>query len=170
MSVEAVELRKIRQRLDALGPAQWSLAADGDVTFIEGRGHQGELCEIARFHRGATSDEIEFLVNAPSMVTLLLRLVDRAIAAARKSAPEPRRRDPKDFAAEAAMKCEEPAFRVFLEQRHGLERPLTTERVAQKLRTVLCVSSRKELNDDAAAADRWRNLRADFDAWRKDTR
>lgn len=171
MSAEAIELRKIRARLAALGPTQWFLAADGDVTFIEAKGANGELCEIARFHRGASPDEIDFVVNGPSMVDLLLRLVDRAIAATRPPRePQYRARDPKDFAAEAAMKCEEPAFKAFLEQRHGLDRPLTTDRVAQKLRTVLCVTSRKELNNDAAAADRWRHLRADFDAWRKASR
>ena len=166
MSAEALELRKIRQRLAALESTSWLLGADRDVTFVEAKTSRGELCEIARFHRGASPDEIDFVVNAPLMVGFLLGLVDRAIAASRQANP-PKARDPKDFAAEAAMKCEEPAFRVFLEECHGLERPLTSEKVAQKLRSVLRVSSRKELNDDDAAADRWRKLRADFDAWRK---
>lgn len=166
MSTEAVELRKIRARVAALGAAEWSLAANGDTAFVEAKGRHGELFEIARFHRGASSEEIEFMVNAPAMVGLLLRLVDRAIAAARPS-PQAPSRHPKDFAAEAAMKCEEPAFKAYLEQHHGLERPLTSQRVVEKLRSVLRVSTRKELNDDAAAADRWRNLRADFETWRK---
>ncbi|SDP92403.1 hypothetical protein SAMN05428967_4456 [Phyllobacterium sp. YR620] len=170
MRSEAAELRKIRDRLDALHPARWSLAADRDITFVESRLDSGELVEVARFHRGASSDEIDFVVNAPAMVGFLLGLVDRAITAARGSSGAPAKREPKDFAAEAAMKCEEPAFRVFLEQCHGLERPLTKDRVAQKLRTVLCVSSRKELNDSEAAADRWRKLRADFETWRKASR
>jgi hypothetical protein len=63
------------------------------------------------------------------------------------------------------MKCDDAAFKTFLEQRHGLEWPLTKERAAEKLRTVLKIQSRKELNENSAAAERWRDLRAAFEAW-----
>lgn len=149
-----------------LGRAEWLLAATDGDTFVEAK-CGADTSIVAQFNRGASPDEIDFFVNAPADVSFLLGLVDRAIAAARQRAAGPRQREPKDFAAEAAMKCEEPAFKAFLEQCHGLVRPLTTDRVAQKLRTVLCVSSRKDLNNDEAAAERWRNLRASFDAWRK---
>ncbi len=73
----------------------------------------------------------------------------------------------KNHAAEAAMKCQEPAFKAFLEARHGLERPLTGERVAQKVRSLLGVTSRAELNRNAAAVDRWKRLRGEFETWRR---
>ena len=168
MSTDAMELRKIRGRLDALAGAQWFRSADDRGEFLEAKTTKGELNEIARFHPGAQPEEIDFLTNAPDMVCFLLRLVDRAIAAARKNAPRQEKQSKaKDFAAEAAMKCDEPAFKVFLEEKHGLERPLTADRAAQKLRTLLGISSRSELNRDDAAADRWRSLRADFEAWKR---
>ncbi|WP_247879091.1 hypothetical protein [Brucella sp. 6810] len=168
MSADAAELRNIRGKLAALGGAQWLLSTDDRGTFVEARTANGELNEIARFHPGALPEEIDFLANAPAMVGFLLRLLDRAIAKARKEAPRQQRsyrRD--DFAKDAAIKCKDAAFKVFLEEKYGLERPLTDDRAAQKLRTILGVTSRSELNRDDAAADRWRSLRASFEAWRK---
>lgn len=168
MSTEAVELRRIRVCLAALAETKWFRSADAHGEFLEASTPKGELNEIARFHPGALPDEIDFLVNAPDTVAFLLRLVDRAIARARHETPRQQYRSKrKDFAAEAAMKCDDAAFKVFLEEKHGLERPLTADRAAQKLRTILGITSRSELNKDDAAADRWRSLRASFEAWRK---
>ncbi|MFN7177617.1 MAG: hypothetical protein ACK4MX_12110, partial [Thermaurantiacus sp.] len=72
----------------------------------------------------------------------------------------------KNYAVEAAIKCGEPAFRVFLEERHGLERPLTDDKVAARLRSLLGVTSRRELNSDPQAAARWKEIRRDFENWR----
>ena len=73
---------------------------------------------------------------------------------------------PPNYAAEAAIKCGEPAFRVFLEERHGMERPLTDDKVAARLRSLLGVTSRRDLNSDERAAARWKDIRREFDAWR----
>ena len=169
MKPDAIELKKIRGRLGALDGAQWLLSSDGAVTFVEARTSEGRA-EVARFHNDATPDEIDFFANAPHMVAFLLRLVDRAIAAARQGrtqSPAQVQDKAVNYAAEAAMKCGEAAFLVFLEQRHGLERPLTDDKAAQKLRSLLRITSRKELNNDTAAAERWRSLRADYETWRK---
>jgi|SRR5690606_31694933 len=169
MSTDAETLRRVRTKLAALDGAQWQLCCDGDESFVEARTRHGELNKIATFHPGALPDEIDFLVSAPDMVTFLLQLVDRAIAKARndKRQVQNKPNSAKDFAAEAAMKGEDAAFKVFLEQKHGLERPLTADRVAQKLRSILGIQSRKELNQNGEAAQRWRDLRADFEAWRR---
>lgn len=169
MSEDAIKLKRIRARFASLGDAKWLVSTDGDVAFLEVSTPKGELLEILRFHGCATPEEIDFFANAPEMVDFLLKLVDRAIARARNAAPrEPQKQSkPKDFAAEAAMKCNDAAFKVFLEEKHGLDRPLTADRAAQKLRTLLGITSRSELNRDGAAADRWRSLRASFEAWRK---
>ncbi|MRN47082.1 hypothetical protein GJU93_10820 [Brucella sp. 10RB9212] len=166
MTSDAEHLHKIRDRFKALDGAHWQLCCVDNRTFVEAKTCNGELIEIANFHPGATPDEIDFLVSAPDMVGFLLGLVDRAIAASRKAAPvQQKRRVSKDFAAEAAMKCDQASFRIYLEERHGAEGPLTTDTAADALRAVLRVKSRKELNSDAAAADRWCDLRADFEAW-----
>ncbi len=171
MSAEAMELRKARERFAALGKVEWLLTADGAVTFVEAR-TGAERVVVARFSDKATTDEIDFFVNAPRMVDLLLRLVDRAIAATRRDGAKASQQaqpggKPVNYAAQAAMKCGEPAYLVFLEERYGLERPLTDDRAAQKLRSLLRITSRTELNNDSAAAERWRSLCTDYQAWRK---
>lgn len=167
MNSEAKELRRARGMIQALGGAQWYRSCDERGEFIEARMENGELNEVARFHPGALTEEIEFFTHAPAMVGFLLSLVDRAIASARRNAkPQPQGRA-KDFAAESAMKCEDAAFKVFLEEQHGLQQPLTADCAAQKLRTLLGITSRKELNNNADAAKRWRDLRASFEAWRR---
>jgi hypothetical protein len=166
MISESARLSRIRDQLAAIAPGEWTRVHDDKGCFAEARGPMGELLPVLRFHSGASEDEIAFIVDAPDNMRFLLSLVDRAIARLRPALPENQKEpDPKDYAAECAMKCAEPAFRAFLEQQHGLERPLTDERVAQKVRGLLGVTSRAELNDDGHAAARWTALRGDFDAW-----
>lgn len=161
---EAERLRRIRNKLAAIAPAEWSLAADDLGLFVEACDHHGEMVSIVRAQPGASADEIEFMADAPRNIGFLLGIVDRAIAAMRDKRQAPPAR--KDYAAEAAMKCAEPAFKAFLEARHGLERPLTDDRAAQKLRGLLGITSRKTLNENEAAAARWKQVRAEFQAWR----
>lgn len=168
MSAEAIELRRIRSKLSALDGAQWFRSTDERGEFVEAKTRNGELNEIARFHAGAQPEEIDFIVSAPEMVAFLLKLVDRAISKARQTSGTQRQGDKRtDFARDAGIKCGNAAFQVFVEEQHGLERPLTADRAAQKLRSILGISSRSKLNSDGAAADRWQRLLRDFYAWRK---
>lgn len=169
MSSESAHLARIRDQLAAIAPARWCRVYDDEGCFIEAQGPMGELLPVLRFDPGASDDEIAIVTDLPEHLTLLLGLVDRAIAAMKPPARhdgQPSSR-PKDFAAECAMKCAEPVFRVFLEDRHGLGRPLTDERVAQKVRGLLGVVSRAELNNGDQAAERWKALRGDFETWKR---
>lgn len=175
MTTEAEQLALARERLAALGRADWSVSEDNSGRFLETRTARGMLLRICDFDPGATEAEVAFIHHAPAAMRLLLALVDRAIATLRTArqggtaSAVPREgeggRRP-DHAAECAMRCADPAFRVWLEERHGLERPLTDERVAQRVRSLLGVTSRAALNDDDAAAARWREMKRDFKAWR----
>lgn len=173
MNAETAMLARCRDLHARLDEAEWCRVCDGDSTMIESTGRGGQRAVFARFERLATEDEIAFAVEAPRLVGFLIGLVDRAIDAAKSKQLNDnlrvtRERDTsKDYAAEAAMKCGESAFAKFMEEWYGLERPLTEERVAQRLRSVLGITSRAELNSDAEAAKRWKALRGDFEAWRK---
>ena len=173
MSAEGIELRRIREKLAALNGDDWQLCCEGDVSFVEAKTRDGELNRVATFHPGATPDEIEMVVGAPRMAAFMLDLVDRAIVAVRQAAPrqdtarQGHQRKRRDFAAEASMKCDDAVFKAFLEEQHGLERPLTSDRAAQRLRSILKIQSRKELNENSAAAERWQNFRAAFEAWKR---
>ncbi|WP_157014883.1 hypothetical protein [Mesorhizobium xinjiangense] len=182
---EGERLREIRAALEAIEPGRWQRAADAEGELVEAFGEQGELLPIARFHPGATADEVAFITDAPAMVRFLLGLVDRAIAASRahgRAAPsalasagaasgEDRAEHAgKNYSAEAAMKCQEPAFKRFLHERHGLDKPMTTERTAQKLRSLLGVTSRADINNGGEALTRWKRLRGEFFEWIKEGR
>ncbi len=171
---ESARLAMIRRRLAAISPGMWMRAHDVHGCFVQARDPMGELSPVLRFDGRATDDEIDLVVDLPETLSFLLSLIDRAIAKHRRAGeagsaapPQQRQRDPKDYAAECAMKCAEPAFRVFLEEKHGLERPLTDDRVAQRVRGLLGVRSRRELNDSDRAGAAWRQLRGEYGAWRR---
>ncbi|WP_052699901.1 hypothetical protein [Martelella endophytica] len=73
----------------------------------------------------------------------------------------------KDYAAECAMKCTEPAFIRFLIEQHDLPHPATDRTAATRVLSVLAITSRSRLNTDPAAAARWRQMVTDFELWRK---
>lgn len=177
-SPDTLKLRAIKALFEAIAPGDWTRAYDENGPLLEAYDPiAGERCMLARFSADATVEEFEFACAAPETVAFLLKLLGRAFDEIRTMRGEPatgnRAAEPaatsdiKNFAAECAMKCQEPAFKVFLEEQHGLERPLTDERAAQKVRSLLGVQSRKELNDGGEASERWKALRADFAAWLK---
>ncbi|RUU29745.1 hypothetical protein [Mesorhizobium sp. M6A.T.Ce.TU.016.01.1.1] len=180
LSPDATRLKQIRASLAAIAPARWTRAHDAEGAFIEFTGEMGELLVLARFGDDASVDEVAFAADAPDMVGFLLRLLDASFGEIRQMreprrhnhpAGQPMAHDVKNFAAECAMKCkDDPAFKVFLHEQHGLEKPLTDERVAQKVRSLLGVQSRKELNNGGRASEAWLALRGAFDAWRKAAR
>lgn len=77
-----------------------------------------------------------------------------------------RQTDRKDYAAEASIKLTQPAFVAYLVAHHGLEHDAPHEFAAGALRNALGIASRRDLNTDPTAAARWRDMKADFDAWR----
>lgn len=178
LSPDAMKLKAIRANLAAITSADWTVVQDGDgFLVIEALGPMAERhWRLCRFDRCATRDEVALISSAPETIAFLLGLVDRATRALRpaqgkrdgwtqpRSAPEG---DQKNHAAEAGILCAEPAFMAFLEEEHGLERPLSAEKAAQKVRSLCGVTSRKDLNNDARAADAWRQLRGEYRAWKR---
>ncbi|MEO1989668.1 MAG: hypothetical protein ABGX47_23920 [Martelella sp.] len=85
-----------------------------------------------------------------------------ATRAANRAAP-----GAKDYAAECAMKCAEPAFQRFLAESHDLKLPTDDVKTTTRIRSLLSIKSRRDLNTDPAAATRWRDLVRAYDAWRR---
>jgi hypothetical protein len=178
-SSDAQRLARIRAAIGTLDGDEWLLTAAGGAMSIDARGRDGSLVTIATIDGKAGADELELLAGALDHVRFLLGLVDRCagkVRALQGAGPErggtppvggAQARSEKNFAAEASMKCQEPAFMAFLHECHGLDRPLSPEKAARKLRSLCGVTSRKDLNDDAVAAGRWKKLRDEFEAWRR---
>jgi hypothetical protein len=168
MTTDAARLARIRDQFHAIAPGRWMRAHDGEGALLVADGTKGEKFEILRFTNYASEAETAFVCDAAEAVRFLLDPVDRAARKVRELAPAPSPEPAApNYAAEAAIKCGEPAFKAFLIEKHGLEKPATDERTAQRLRTLLKITSRAELNADAEAAVRWKALRGDFEAWKR---
>ena len=134
-----------------------------------------EVIDIATLARGVPHDDEELLFNAAEYLRAAIVVAEHAFDIIREQRAEIKRlerqhhaeAEAKNYAANCAILCAEPAFKKYLEERHGLERPLTDTKVETRVRSLLAISSRAELNTDPAAADRWLRLRDDYDAWRK---
>ena len=71
-----------------------------------------------------------------------------------------------NYAAESAMKCEEPTFRRFLQD--ATKRPVgDKEAAAEALRLLAGVDSRKAFNASHEGAERWVRVRRLFALWRR---
>lgn len=161
---DAKRLALIRARM-AHWPDKMNFAVSGGTWSLEWHDPvTGELETLATFEPFAPPELAENLASAGATIRFLLALIDRATYRIRELQGKGGRAmtSSKDYAAECAMKCDDPLFRKYLEQMHGLEVGSEKEFVVGKVRQVLDIASRKELN----AAQRWRDLVRDFDFWR----
>lgn len=130
---------------------------------------------IATIERKCSFDDEELLFNARAFAEASVIMVERAAARIRAqdeqiaalNAEIARLKKPKGPAADAGRLCNDPAFIRFLEEAHDLPAMATKDQVAIRLRSLLSIASRAELDTDDAAAARWSNLKTRFDNWRK---
>lgn len=172
VSPQQKRMNAIRNRV-ALSALEWGVTSDGGRLCLTATSEEGTAL-VATIVDGAPIGETEMALNAPDDLIWLLGTYDalagryRALSAQLgRQVPRQQQQKLKDYAAECAMKCSEPAFKAFLEECHGLGRPLTDDRAATKVRSILKITSRTELKSDATAAERWKKLRDHFDAWRR---
>lgn len=166
-------LRAIRERLSRLPAGEWLLAYEGGEAAVVREDAAARMQRVAVFTAETAIDEQAVIADAAGDLRFLVGLVDRAAAKLRSLVgPEPDAppaRKAKDYAAEAAMFCQRADFQRFL---GGLiandDTPAAgvaigdVDRAAQRLRTVLGIGSRRALNTDRDAAERWRRLKDDF--------
>ena len=168
-SPERRRLDAVRRRAAAFDGAATTLVFDADGMAIEivravrdGRGRtigREAPAHLARLAPDAGSDEAEALAAMPDDIAFLLSLIDRAFARVRELTAAARPRGAaKDYAAEAAMKLSTRAFQAYL-------RADGPEAADAALKRRLGIASKRELNANADAAGRWRDLVRDFDAW-----
>jgi hypothetical protein len=191
LSPETIRARieQIRTRLGVVESDRWSheFREDGEFIIVTravmdatGRrvGNEAPV-ELCRFGPEAAWQEAELVREARDDIRFLLdtlsdagrqirdlrKRLDRADAAEDKPG-----RAAKDYAAEASMKCGEASFQRFLAERHASDDDgdlRDTAAAGSVLRRALAIGSRKDLNTDPEAAQRWRDLRAEFQAWER---
>jgi hypothetical protein len=73
---------------------------------------------------------------------------------------------PPSLARDAAICCNDERFQRFLRSQHGFKGATDPDEAAVAVRSICTVASRKELDADPAAAERWKELRIEFEGWR----
>jgi len=135
----------------------------------------GLTTPIASVARKVPYDDEDLLFHAPLYLRAAVTIAEGALAEIErlkhllsvKSEEDTRRSQANDLSRQCAMLCRRADFARYLKDRHGLMDAADDLRVATRLRSILNIQSRAELNSDPDAAARWRSLLADFDAWRK---
>ncbi|MFC3163107.1 hypothetical protein [Ciceribacter thiooxidans] len=130
----------------------------------------GEVQVLATVERGCAYDDEELLFNAPLFLRAVLMVAQEAFEVIRRQKREietlQAKKEKASLAQQCAIACGDAAFLRWLFEVHGVE---TTDRirVATRVRTMLAVQSRAELDTDPQAAARWRKMYGDFKQWMK---
>jgi hypothetical protein len=181
LSPDAKRLAAIRRRMAFTGAGAWDMAFEGaDRAIVSADG-----AVLFRATALATGADHELAAAAKADIAFLIGLVDRAAAAVRESEaalhafrsanplPGETAGSNKNYAAESAIKLQNLEFRQFLRWHpdaapvggaSGDRHPEDT--AIDRLRAILGIQSRRELNMDPAAAQRWLELRAEWDRYR----
>jgi hypothetical protein len=148
----------------------WEIDARGDHTRLVTLRSTGEEAEICRFSQQALSDEIRLIAGLIPHLTLLLDLVERATARIRAQDAElarlRERSRPKDYAAQAAMLCQNTAFQLFLEGKGAGGSIADAQAADTRMKGLLAITSKKDINTDERAQRAFLSLRADFKTWK----
>lgn len=164
---KASRFRAIGDRLARMSQ-DWQLTPEGEA-IVARLIETHPLDPVLTFDPNADRNDIDFVAAAPADIGFLLDLVRELGTELRALRPSPKKQP--DYAAECAMKCADRNFQQWMSEVHGLDNAHDDIRVASRVRTMLAITSRKQLNTDPDAAARWRRMVEDFEHWnRKRTR
>lgn len=122
---------------------------------------------VLTFDVNADRNDIAAVAAMPDDIDFLIASIRDLGRQVRDLQPKPKKAP--DYAAECGMKCSEPLFQTWLFEVHGLENP-DHVKAGTKVRLMLDIKSRADLNTDPSAAARWRKMAGDFDAWARHRR
>jgi hypothetical protein len=135
----------------------------------------GEITPIAHVLQDCPFPDKTLMSKTPVLMRAVLMLFDEACDVIRANRPpeatdarrQQNREEAKNYAAECAMKCNDQMFRRFLVEEYKLTDVTDAERIAVKIRYILRIDTRNELNTDAGARNRWLDMRGKFEAWKR---
>ncbi|KQS90315.1 hypothetical protein [Rhizobium sp. Leaf386] len=165
---EKARLARFRDLSGRLTGDAWGLEVEGGVTRVISKRSTGEAVCLCTIHADALAHEYELICSAADAVAFFLILQDRAADAVRALRADLQRFEKKNtpIASLAAMLCQERPFQRFLEEK-GAGGPVRDKQAADtRLKSLLSISSKTELNDKGPAQERYFRLMADFRAWK----
>jgi hypothetical protein len=165
---DKARLAKLGEMAESLAFDEWGIMAKDGRTIVTTRRHTGEDVVLFQMSPDALSEEIEIASSALEILRLLFRTRGRSVAAIRdlqrQLGRDPKRRDG-DFAANAAMLTDDRRFQRFLESK-GAGGPVRDKTAADtRMKSLLAIKSKTELNHDARAQAAWIALRTDYETW-----
>ncbi len=168
---EQKKVERVRYLLDRLDGDQWVVETDNDLVHLVAFRRMDEATIIATFSKEALSHEIELIALGLDVARLLLDVGERAsriISALRRAlGHEERKPREKNYAANAAILCAEPLFHRYLERRDPTRTIHNKDHADTTLKKLIGISSKKQLNTEARAQTAFRDLRADYQAWKE---
>ena len=157
-----------------------SARMEGDVWAFEPRGNNlaviarrstGDEALICTLHADALPDERDLICGAAENLAFFLGLLDRASSAVRDLRKQVGAQQAaavrKKYAAQAAILLSDRTFQRFLEIK-GAGGPVRDKTQADtRLKSILAISSKKEIDNDPRAQAAFLHFRKDFEAWKR---
>lgn len=173
-AIDRAEEKRHLERLtgyrDMLRAYVWTVEIDDDgMHIVAQRG--GEAVRIATIHRAATPDEVDVLCRALDTLRFCLGLIERALAFTaglrkeRERAENKAKADNLGFSAKGL--CEQVDFRRFLEGLDDLGPVPNAQAADTRLKSLLAIQSKGEINRDERARAAFLDLRRRFYKWRR---
>ncbi|TCR01083.1 hypothetical protein [Neorhizobium sp. JUb45] len=168
---EKRKLDKLRQIADRMAGDAWSIWSDEDGMHVVTVRATGEEVRILTLHPEATCDEQDLVAGALDHLFLFLGFFGRAAERVRELREQVAnlagRKKAENFGFMAKSLCEKIPFWRFLEGKAGGS-AIASERAADtRMKFLLNIESKGQLNDDLEARARFLKLRADYYAWKK---
>ncbi len=135
---------------------------------VSGPGEPEIICSLPVF---CPADNRELIRHIPAKLIGMLDAAARRDAQRRREIEQLRKeletkggKPAKDYVAE----CAEPAFMRFLINRHDQPYPATDQTAATRVRSILAITNRSDLNTEAAGAvSRLRGMFQELELWRQ---
>lgn len=157
-----------------------SARIDGDVWAFEPRGNNiaviarrstGDEALICTLHADALPDERDLICGAAENLAFLLGLIGRASDAVRNLKKQLDAQQTaavrKKYAAQAAILLSDRTFQRFLEIKGAGGLVRDKAQADTRLKSILAISSKKEIDNDPRAQAAFLHFRKDFEAWKR---
>jgi hypothetical protein len=167
---ERENVERLRNIVDRLAGDCWVVEEDDGGKHLISIRSTGESAILATFHADALRWEIELTVKALELVRSFISVGDRAgkiIAALRQQLGIQAQQERKgDYTKQASILISDSTFWRFLETKGagGLVRDAAAADV--RLKSLLSINSKKQLNQNEKAKSAWLSLWRDFESWK----
>lgn len=168
---EKDKIDRLRSLADRLAGDRWLVESDDGGTHLVAVRSTGDDAILATFHKDALRHEIELMTEGAALLFRFIDMFDRArrrvLDLEAQLGISSKQKRAKDYAAQASMLLDNRTFWRFLETR-GAGGPVRDKTAADtRLKSVLAIGSKADINKDARGQSAWLSLNGDFENWKR---